>query len=499
MSRVRWYHFYFCLAAFDVIVILFSLHLHDRTLEGVSRLITSFMQLDEQSRWLQLAQQRFLELNAPGNELFRVSTAQAYQEQRQRFRQAGANIRATLDAARSLGLDVAPLNPRVEEIQRAAEKIFAAFEPATPGEGLAGGERRSAVLTAASPAMAEMDAAQCESLRALGLLFAQNASERVRLLQRHEADLEDRVSYVRYFVAAVVVMLAGALAFGRRLHQADRALQEHRRRADAEHQERLAAIGELCSSVAHGIRNPLAAIRSSAQLSLELGRLDPQSRERIRDIVAEGERLGDRVNGLLDIARLDRDGFEPVDLRAIVAAAARELKPEMDKLGLKIEQVNAGDPVVLKGDARHLEQVVIELLSNAMHYSCRGDNIVIGCIEPDARGDARIIVQDQGPGVPVQARPRIFDLFFTTNPEGTGIGLATVKRVARLHGGDVVLESPDSGGARFVVSLPVGGADGGGAGLGADSEHPAAGRRMAAFESAWVPEAHSGRPDCLGS
>jgi signal transduction histidine kinase len=451
--RIRGYHFYFGLAAFDVIVILVSLQLHGRTLESVARLVTAAARLDEQSRWLQLAQQRILDLNAPGNDLFRTADREDYRQQRERYHQAVVNMLSTLDSATSLGLDAGLLRTKVDDLHRIADALLAAFEPMSTGS-LTGAEQL-ALLSRAGPMMAEMDNAQYESLRALGFLSAQNAASRNGLIQAHEADLQDRVLYERYFIAAVIVIFVGVLVLARRVQQADRALEDQRRRIAEERRERLAAIGELCSSVAHGIRNPLAAIRSSAELSLELGQLDSQTRERLGDIVTEGRRLGDRVSGLLSMSRISADAFAIADLGEIATAAARELRPEFARLGLKLHETIPDRPVMTYGDQRQLGQVIIELLSNAAGYSRSGDTIRLTVAGPDPSGRLSVVVEDQGPGIPPEVRARIFDLFFTTKPSGTGIGLATVKRIARLHGGDVEACDAPSGGAKFVVSLPA--------------------------------------------
>ncbi|MFQ5411243.1 MAG: PAS domain-containing sensor histidine kinase, partial [Phycisphaerae bacterium] len=308
-------------------------------------------------------------------------------------------------------------------------------------------------MASAGPKMAEMDHQQHEALGALGLLVARNAQARSHLLDTYQKDLRKRLDYERYFIAAVILILVGVLAFGRKLQQAERALIQERRRVEEERRERLAAIGELCSSVAHGIRNPLAAIRSSAQLTLELGRTDDESQQRLRDIMQEGERLGERVNGLLSMARTNAEAFESVDFSGIVAMAVRELRPELDRLGLQVKQSIEDPSITVHGDRRQLEQIVIELLSNAMDHSQSGDQVRVSL---QRFGNmAVLVVEDQGPGVPGAVQDRIFDLFFTTRPEGTGIGLATVKRIARLHGGDVRLTTSSPVGGRFEVTLPI--------------------------------------------
>lgn len=451
--RIRWYHLYFVFAVFTVVVIVFSLRAHDETLDSFKSLIKDTYDLDEQSNWLQLAQQRILELNAPGNDLFRVDTPEGYHEQVRRFETAMRNMETVLDTAEARGLDAAALRTEVAGIEEPAREIIAMFAKLADPEIEV--EARHDMLVRGGPVMARMDSAQHAALRALGRLSAQNASGRHRLLHQHEAALQSRIVGQYYFVAAIVVILFGTLVFGRRIQQTQLALELERRRLVEERRERLAAIGELCSSVAHGIRNPLAAIRSSAELTLELGEMDMLSRERMQDILAEGKRLGDRVNGLLNIAKASQDGFKLVCLNDVLHAATRELQALAAQRGIRIECMTPQQRLSTRGDRPRLEQAVIELLSNAMDYSQPGDGISIALSGPDEGDVATISVTDRGPGVPEAIRDNIFDLFFTTKPSGTGIGLATVKRVTKLHGGEVDLDRRCVSGAKFAMRLPL--------------------------------------------
>lgn len=450
MSRIRWYHFYFLLALFDVGVIMFSLHLHDRTLDGVGRLLKTAVQLDAKSRWHRTAQQRILELNAPGNELFR---SKDHQHEQARFRVARLNMADTLDSPMARDMDTALLRERIDKMVAAARIIFDEFDAMR--EPHLSADQRQESMAHAGQAMAKMDEQQHLALRALAVLIEQNAADRYGLLQGHEAALQDRLNSERYFLAAVVLILVGVLGFGRRLQQADRALREERRLVKEERRERLAAIGELCSSVAHGIRNPLASIRSSADLTLELGTMDDNSRLRLNDILDEGRRLGDRVSGLLSMARVTNDSFRMVNLSEVVLSAANELCAEFAKRGLNLTPDVADPEIMVLGDHRQLEQVVIELLSNAMEHSDADSEVRVTCEALPAEGRAIIRVENDGSGIPSEVKSRIFDLFFTTKPSGTGIGLATVKRSARLHGGDVTLLSTAEGRTRFEVWLPL--------------------------------------------
>lgn len=464
MSRIRWYHVCFLLALFDVAVILLSLQVHSGTMRDAERLIEKARRHGAQSRWLQRAEERVVRLNAPGNELF---ANEDYDRCAGRYAFEKEKMLDILAEGRVIeGLGPLP-ESEINEMISAADELFAAYRPLT--ELPVDDPARSQAAMAAGESMARMDAAQHEALRKLGLIQSVSDALRDELLQTHQRDLERRARHERYLIAAVIVILVGILAFGRKLYQAERTLQEERRRLQEARRERLAAIGELCSSVAHGIRNPLAGIRSSAQLTLELGKLDAPSRDRLMDILEEGRRLGDRVTGLLALARATADRFADISLNQIVRSATDGLRSELSDRGVSLELDLPDSDVVVRGDQHQLEQIVIELVSNAMDHSSSGGRIQVECDRPGANGRVKIAVQDEGPGVSDDLKNSLFDLFMTTKASGTGIGLATVRRYARLHGGDVAL-APSERGARFVVNLPVAMRDSGQESASADAD-----------------------------
>jgi signal transduction histidine kinase len=288
-------------------------------------------------------------------------------------------------------------------------------------------------------------------MRQIGVWQSENNQEHTELLQSYSVELQNRAVRDSYFIAAVIVSLVALVYFVLRMREADRELADAKRRVEEEKQERLAAIGELCTSVAHGIRNPLAAIQSSAQLARDASRAAHEDHERIDDILRETKRLGDRVNGLLKIARVSAQEFADTSLGEVTRVAVRAVRAEVENRGLSLEVESSA--AYVRGDKRLLEQAVIELISNAMEHCKPGGTIRVTCLNGDRK--ARLTVADDGPGVAAAVRNQIFDLFFTTKPSGTGIGLATVKRVARLHGGDVELECPPTGGSRFCIALPA--------------------------------------------
>jgi len=450
IGRFRWRHAVFLLASAVAIVVLVSLEMHRRTLESVARLIESSERMDEHLRRCKRIEQCILELNAPASD---VLGAVSLPREQERFRLANERLQQAVDAAADNELPLDAVKKRIDTMAAGVRVVFSKL--AELQDPRLSAEARADALADASSAMLRRDREQLQAMREMSVLSDRVRANHNNVLDGHEAGLQTRLRYERYFIAAVVALLAGVIWFGLRLESVDRALHEERHRAAQERRERLAAIGELCSGVAHGFRNPLAAIRSSAQLTLELGQLDDASRSRLDDILSESGRLGDRVNGLLSLARASSEAFESVPLQEVVAAAIRSVEPEGRRLGLNVQQHLDARDIVLSGDRRQLEQLVIELLSNALERTPRGGTISVQCARPRDNGSAEISVKDDGPGIPPEIRERVFDLFFTTKPGGTGIGLASVMRIARLHGGRAYLDAAETGGARFVVLLPV--------------------------------------------
>jgi signal transduction histidine kinase len=220
--------------------------------------------------------------------------------------------------------------------------------------------------------------------------------------------------------------------------------------------ERLAAIGELSAAVAHGIRNPLAGIRLAAQLGLEGAAPDSPVRESLEDVLAAVDKLETQVRGVLDFARPFDPRLGPVEVgplaRTVLEAAAGRLAAARVEA---VVDVSADVPPVL-ADAAHLGQAMQELVANAIDAMPTGGRVTV-----DARlvdGDhpvVRIGVADEGPGVPPETRDRVFQLFATTKPNGTGVGLAVVKKILERHGGCVSLDTAATRGARFVLEVPV--------------------------------------------
>jgi signal transduction histidine kinase len=234
--------------------------------------------------------------------------------------------------------------------------------------------------------------------------------------------------------------------------------EETRLRSHLELAERLASIGELLSSVAHELSNPLTTVLGYADLLLSED--DPRiPREEIERIRAEALRCRRIVGNLLDLSRADNFEMRPIALDVVVDKVIefRAYAAQVGQIEL-IRDVHDHVPVV-NADQHRLVQAVLNLVTNAEDAVRERDTdrrIVLRAKR--SGGDAAIEVEDNGPGVPEAIRPYVFEPFFTTKPRGrgTGLGLSLVQATARAHGGTVrVADGPRQGGALFILELPA--------------------------------------------
>jgi two-component system sensor histidine kinase HydH len=227
--------------------------------------------------------------------------------------------------------------------------------------------------------------------------------------------------------------------------------REARRAAEARRRERerqLASLGEMSAILAHEIRNPLASLKGNAQLLVEqLARLAPEAdkaRAKATRVVDEAIRLERLTADLLRFVRTGELQRIPADPAAIVREAASSLPADPP-----VEIDTNGAPAEWSLDPGRLRQVVINLVENAIAAG--------GPVRAAVRvADGALIleVDDRGPGVPEADRERIFEPFFTGKTQGTGLGLAVVRRVIEQHGGTITALPNPGGGARFRAEIP---------------------------------------------
>lgn len=253
---------------------------------------------------------------------------------------------------------------------------------------------------------------------------------------------------VNFLVLVVVSLLAGTLAERLRWTGGELVLATER----ADKAESMAALGRLAAGLAHEIRNPLGSIAGSIQLLRTAEGLGDEDR-RLCDIVQrEANRLNDLVTDMMDLSKPRKPTLAPVD----VAALAREVVELAAKSGRSASDVHVTyeglDSATLQGDGAQLKQLVWNLVRNAVQASSAGEVVRVEVV-CGSHGSLELRVVDRGVGIDVLGQRRLFDAFFTTRSQGTGVGLAVVKRIADEHGFAITVESGEGRGAVFCVEL----------------------------------------------
>jgi len=226
--------------------------------------------------------------------------------------------------------------------------------------------------------------------------------------------------------------------------------------------EKLAALGQTISGVAHELNNPLATILTWAERLSQrpAAQLDDQTKRGLETILSESERAAKIVRNLLTFARKRHTTRAMVDVNQIVreTLALRSYEQTLANITI-IEALAAGLPLAF-ADPHQFQQVLLNLIINAEQamLGANGRGTLILRSWHDLDGDAVILeVNDDGPGVPEDVQPRIFDPFFTTKEvgKGTGLGLTVAYAIIQEHGGRITVQSQPGEGASFFVALPV--------------------------------------------
>lgn len=228
-----------------------------------------------------------------------------------------------------------------------------------------------------------------------------------------------------------------------------KALTDHLIRAD-----RLAAMGELTAGVAHEVRNPLGIIKASVQLARESDGQPERFAEVVEVIEHEIDRLDRVIKALLDFGRPSAPELRPIEVKPVLEDVVLFTQRFADQADVAIELSYGPGELWVIGDPDQLKQVFVNLVSNAVQ-AMTGTG---GTIQLRAWGDreyVHISVADTGPGMPAGVAERVFDPFFSTRDEGTGLGLTIVHRIIDQHGGRIEVSSAEGQGTIFTVTLPA--------------------------------------------
>ena len=222
---------------------------------------------------------------------------------------------------------------------------------------------------------------------------------------------------------------------------------------------KIAAIGTFTAGIAHELNNPINNIALTAEsFCEEYGeRMDASCSELIRDIITQADRAAEIVKNLLDFSRTESPVFSILAPAQILTSSVKLIRNQVKMVGLQIETSITRDLPMIRGNLGNLQQVLTNLLLNAIQVSPPGGKIGIHVDAGGPAGFVRFTVEDSGPGIPQEIRHKIFEPFFTTKEvsKGTGLGLAVSYSIIKRHGGRIEVGDNEGQGARFVVSLPA--------------------------------------------
>ncbi|MFN6963264.1 MAG: ATP-binding protein [Pyrinomonadaceae bacterium] len=224
------------------------------------------------------------------------------------------------------------------------------------------------------------------------------------------------------------------------------------------HTERLAAMGTLAAGVAHEVNNPLASLSSLIQMMQRDGQLDEISSQRLKLVAEQIRRISQVTKDLTDFGRVRPAVRRPLRIADVVEKSLRLANFDEAFQKLDVRLAVPGDLPTVSADADQLQQVFLNLLLNAKDAMPEGGRLTIAARHPAGDRAVEVEIADEGHGIPAELSNKIFDPFFTTKApgKGTGLGLAVCYAIVTAHGGRIAAEPLDTGGTRFVISLPAG-------------------------------------------
>jgi C4-dicarboxylate-specific signal transduction histidine kinase len=243
-----------------------------------------------------------------------------------------------------------------------------------------------------------------------------------------------------------------------KLAEIDAAEQRH----ELTHLMRVSTLGGLSGAIAHEINQPLTAILSNAHAALHLlAESSPdlvEVRGALEDIVHEDNRASDVIQRLRSLMRKGDRKSERIDVNALVRSTISLLNSELISRRMNLDLALAGDLPAVVGDPVQLQQVLLNLLMNAMDATASAPGIqrritLSTCIAP--MSVIQIIIRDYGTGISPDRQSQLFKSFYTSKEHGLGLGLAICQTIVQAHGGSLVLANHEAGGAIAVVSLPI--------------------------------------------
>jgi len=244
-----------------------------------------------------------------------------------------------------------------------------------------------------------------------------------------------------------------ALLFKERLRQNERMFRA----------EQLATMGQFAAGIAHELRNPLTAIRSTIQYLENEFDQGTDQRKLAHDILDDVDRLNNIVGNLLSLARPAQSNPEEIDIRREIERCANFIEAKAKSQNIKLQTDFNKDLPKLRFDPAELRQVLLNVMMNGLQAMPEGGMLLIKacCLVEEAHdfiaGSERMLIQieDEGPGIPDNLRQKVFEPFFTTKAGGTGLGLAICNSIVKRYNGEIWIEQAGGGGTEVNISLPI--------------------------------------------
>ncbi len=228
------------------------------------------------------------------------------------------------------------------------------------------------------------------------------------------------------------------------------------------HTEKMASIGKMAAVLAHEINNPLSGILTYAKLLRKWTDREDAGQSRHKDIsealdliASESRRCGELVKNLLTFSRTTPMNLQPTNLNQVIDRSLRLVQHQFDLVGVQVQQQLDPDLPLVLCDGAQIEQVVLALVMNALDAMPQGGNLWLTTRSSD-EGCVRIVVRDDGAGIPPEVLPRIFEPFLTTKEtgRGVGLGLAISQSILERHNGTIEVQSEVGRGTTFTLTLP---------------------------------------------
>lgn len=241
--------------------------------------------------------------------------------------------------------------------------------------------------------------------------------------------------------------------------EAERAIREARDVAE----EASRSKSEFVANISHELRTPLQSIIGFSELGVMRGKGSDRIVSMFQDINASGQRMLALVNDLLDVSKIESTvgtfHLESVDLRSLIRPVAREMGPLLARKNLALDMDLSDLPLVARADPLRFQQVVRNVLANAIKFSPNDERVALSAQLGDA-GEIHIVVRDHGPGIPEAELEKIFEAFVQSSKTkngsgGTGLGLAICRKIVEGHGGRIHACNVSDGGAEFHIFFPA--------------------------------------------